>query len=276
MTSVFGAGCNLEHRVTSHLFVISPNNSASTFLVNVLATCRATWSLPREGQRMLGYAGPIPGHDYPRDAALLWASTQALIDLISDASAYDWPRTRRAWYFQAHARDPRASLFVTKSPPNLLLVDELARHFPNPKFLFMVRNPYAVCEGICRYTARRLPSPDPDLPEKAARHVVACLDRQRRNVEAHRDRGVFFTYEEMCGEPERVGQRIRSLVPELDDLELRRRVRVKDGAYDEMLTDMNAPQIARLEPRQIAAFNRVFQAHREVFDHFGYELLAEG
>ena len=35
-------------------------------------------------------------------------------------------------------------------PPFLLLVDQLERHFRNAKFLFTVRNPYAVCEGICR------------------------------------------------------------------------------------------------------------------------------
>ena len=96
--------------------------------------------------------------------------------------------------------------------------------------------------------------------------------RQRHNVEAYGERGAFFTYEEMCAAPERVAGRIRALVPELDDLNLRRRLRVK-GRYDEMLTDMNARQIARLEPWQLTVFNRVFEAHREVLEHFGYGLM---
>ena len=275
MTPVYGAGRDLERTIRTHLFVICPNNSGSTFLKEALATCRATWNLSREGQWMLGHTGPIPGSDKLPYAELLWASSRRLVALLSNSSAYHWPRTRRAWYFQAFARDPQASVFVTKSPPHLLLVDELARHFANPKFLFVVRNPYAVCEGICRYMTRRLPVPDPALLEKAARHVVACLDRQRRNIESHRTDGVFFTYETMCAHPERAAQQIRTLVPELDDLNLRQRLRIKGGQYDEMLTDMNARQIARLGPSHIVALNHVFRAHEDVLDYFGYAMLPE-
>ena len=90
-------------------------------------------------------------------------------------------------------------------------------------------------------------------------------------VEAHGDRGVFFTYEAMCAEPERVGREVRAMVPELGDPDLHRRLPVK--GYDEMLTDMNARRIARLGAGQVAAFNRVFGEHRDLFDHFGYEML---
>ena len=179
----------------------------------------------------------------------------------------------------------------------------LARHFRNPRFAFMVRNPYAACEGICRsYRERRGADPAPavwqgrGLEEWAALHVVNCLARQRRNVEAcgtcpepppgfvpepvgglspdpvGGSRGVFFTYEAMCAEPERVAREIRSLAPELADLDLRRRLPVK-GRYDEVLTDMNARQIARLDAGQVVAFNRVFRGRRDLFDHFGYEML---
>ncbi len=138
----------------------------------------------------------------------------------------------------------------------------------------MVRNPYAVCEGICRIVKEgRLSLPDANVPEEAAKHAVACLDRQRRNIERHGGRAVFFTYESMCADPESVAREIRRLVPDIDDVELRQRLPIK-GRYDEMLSDMNARQIARLEPRQIEAFNRVFRAHPDVLDYFGYPLLA--
>ena len=274
MTWIHGAGRNLERTVTTHLFVSCPNNSGSTFLQKALATCRATWNLPDEGHRMPGYRGPAPGGDRLPYTGLLWAASPEMIAMLADPTAYDWPRTRRAWYFQARAREARASVFVVKSPPHLLVVDDLARHFVNPKFLFVVRNPYAVCEAICRYMTGRVPHSDPELPEKAARHVVACLHRQRRNIEAHRSRGVFFTYELMCREPERVARRIQALVPALDDLRLQQRLRIK-GHYDEPLTDMNAGQISRLSAEQVAAFNRVFREHRDALDYFGYALLEE-
>ena len=68
-----------------------------------------------------------------------------------------------------------------------------------------------------------------------------------------------------------MADRVRALVPELDDPDLRRRLPVK--GYDEMLTDMNARRIARLGAGQVAAVNRVFGEHRDLFGHFGYELL---
>ena len=282
---VHGATRDLERVVATHLFVICPNNSGSSFLKEALATCRATWSLPREAHRIPGFAGPVvwrpvtPGQPRP---GKLWASRRDWIDLFTDGGAYDWSRTRRAWYFFAFSRDPNARVFVVKSPPHLLVVDDLAKHFRNARFLFMVRNPYAVCEGICRDYRGRWEGLDGSLEEAAAVHVVNCFARQRRNLEAHGvcprvpsgERGVFFTYEAMCAEPERVAHEIRTLVPELDDLDLRRRLSVK--GYDEMLADMNARQIARLGAGQVAAFNRVFGEHRDLFDHFGYEMLDAG
>ena len=281
----YSAACDLEQAVSTHLFGICPNNSGSNFLQKALATCRATWNLPVEGQRMSGFAGPVtfrpldPGDPRP---GLLWAAERRWLDRFADPAAYDWRRSRIAWYFQAYARNPAASVFYTKSAPHLLIVGELARHFRNAKFLFMVRNPYAVCEGILRSYRRYRPRrelaslaafyPERTLEELVATHAVTCLAWQRRNVEKHGDRGAFFTYETMCAEPERVAQSIRVLVPQIDDLNLRQRLPIK-GRYDAVLTDMNARQIARLDAGQVAAFSRVFRRHRDVLDYFGYDLL---
>lgn len=271
MNRVYKALHDVERAVGTHLFGIAPNNSGSTFLKEALATCRATWNLQHEGQRMLGFVGPSHYQRIP----LIWSAEPEWLAVLTDPGAYNWPRNRRAWYFQAFAREPDASVFYTKQPPFLLYTDELAKHFPNPKFLFMVRNPYAVCEGICRNLRRHSLARGLDLPTAAARHVMNCFDYQRRNIETHGERGVFFTYEAMCDGPEGVEEKIRALVPELDDLRLRQRLPVK-GNYHETLTNMNERQIARLDAAQIAAFNRVFRRHRDLFDHFGYEIMEPG
>ena len=269
----YGAGRDLGRLVKTHLFGITVNHSGSTFLRRALATCRATWNLPSEGQFAGGYSGPHLERGALTGARKIWGSRPRWRDALKDESAYNWARTREAWYFQAYALDPHASVFFTNSPPHLLAVDALARRFVNPKFLFMVRNPYATCEGICRDLEQRgAPPPPGAVAEAAARHVVTCFEYQRRNIAAHGRRSVFFTYETMCAEPERVASEIRALVPEVDDLNLRQRLPVK-GRYEVMLTDMNARQIARLKPVQIATFNRVFRTHRDLFHDFGYELL---
>ena len=272
MSQVYGGTRHdVEGAVKTHLFGIAPNNSGSTFLKEALATCRATWNLLHEGQYMLGFAGPVGR------PPLIWSAEPDWLRPLNDPGAFHWGHTRRTWYFWAFARTPEASVFYTKAPPFLVYTDELARHFANPKFLFMVRNPYAVCEGICRNLRKASWARGRDLPAAAARHMVNCLDYQRRNVETHGERGVFFTYEAMCDAPEAVEAKIRALVPELDDLRLRQRLPVKYGrgkpAYYEVLTNMNARQIARLDAAQIASFNRVFEKRRDLFEHFGYEIM---
>ena len=264
----FGAGCDLESRITTNLFVICANNSGSTFLKVALATSRRTWNLNVEGQFMFGFVGP----NTRTHGRVLWGADPRWRGALADGGAYDWPRNRRAWYFQANALEPAATVFTTKAPPFLLHVEALARHFRNARFLFMVRNPYAVCEGIWRYRLDQPVPPGLSLFEAAAEHVAYCLERQRRNLETHAHLGAFFTYEAMCDQPGRVERQIRSLVPEIDDLKLRQRLPVK-GVYHEMLTNMNARQIARLTPAQIGTANRVFEKHREVLEYFGYSLM---
>ena len=44
---------DLERIITTHLFVICPTNSGSTFLRNALATSRRTWNLQNEGRDTL-------------------------------------------------------------------------------------------------------------------------------------------------------------------------------------------------------------------------------
>ena len=128
MALALGCRHDVESRVGTHLFGISANNSGSTFLKAALATSRATWNLDWEGQMMLGYVGP--NILWPHPAVLLWAAEQRWIDLVTDPGSYDWPRTCKAWYFQAFARDPDACVFYTKTPAHLLLVGRVGAAFP--------------------------------------------------------------------------------------------------------------------------------------------------
>lgn len=267
MSICLGALHDLERLVHTHLFVIAPNNSGSTFLRNAIATSAAAWQLPREGQHCLGFHGPST---QATGALLIWASRPEWIRLFSDRSAYNWPANRRAWYFQAFSRSPEASVLVVGSPPFLLNVAALDRNFTGARFLFMVRNPYAVVEGICR--RRSNVARDVDLLSAAARHVLTCMRRQRENIETWRESGIFFTYEEMCADPYATAGAIRALVPALTDLNLDQPVPVK-GMYNSAATDMNQEQIKRLPPDQIARLSEIFAHDREVLEHFGYPIL---
>ncbi|UNU41505.1 hypothetical protein EAO27_01380 [Sphingopyxis sp. YF1] len=253
--------------VRRHLFLLAPNNSGSTFLAAALAGCARAWSLPREGQHVAGFHGPSSRGTGTR---LLWAATPASIAAFRDPAAYDWTRTRRAWDFHARAAQADADTLVVASPPFLLIADALAAEFPGAAFLIMVRNPHAVAEGILRRAAAAGPvAPGDSLATAAARHIVAALAAQAANIAALGDRAAVFTYEEMCADPAAVAARIAALVPGFDDLDLARPRAVK-GRYDEPLRDMNAEQIARLTPGEIADLDAVFDARRDLLAGFGY------
>ena len=274
----------IANRIRTHLFIISPNNSGSTFLQSALATSEKTWNLRGEGQNTFGFCGPNPDRRRRLIPGPFWAAKQQWIDYHLDQSHYDWPLTRKAWYLQAFAKNEAlAEVFVEKSPPFLLQVDTLLAHFPEARFLFLVRNPYAVAESILRRSAvlsqfTSLPdspvSPE-EIHELAAAHLVACLQYQQENRVRYSSIGIHFTYEDMCRTPYEVASKIQSLVPALDDLRLDQRIAVK-GRYDEPLRDMNRQHIERLAPTDIELLNAVFQPHEKLLNAFGYEIMQAG
>lgn len=257
-----------EAVIRSYLFLLSPNNSGSTYLSRAIGTSRHVWSLPHEGQHMLGYGGPSTLQSpWP----LIWGGAPESLGHFADAD-YDWARTRKSWLFHASSQRDNAPVFFTKSPPFLLFPDQLARNFAPAKFLIMVRDPYATLEGILRRRRRSPDLDDPaDLATIAARHLVSCFRKQAENREALGRDAIFFTYEELCADPVGIAEQIAALVPALDDLDLSQRLSVK-GIYDEPLRNMNAEQIARLGDSDIAAANAVFAGHRDVIGAFGYQL----
>jgi hypothetical protein len=264
-----GAHHDLDRTVRTHLFLLCPNNSGSSFLQKALATSHRTWNLTREGQHALGYASPDPN---AAGLSFIWGSSPDWTFHFRNPMSHDWPRTRRAWYFQASSRSADAPIFTTKAPPFLLVPELLAEAFPGARFLIMVRNPYATAAGILRCRSR-MEGPQGDaLRHLVAAHLVTCFEAQNRNRQAFDATSAFFLYETMCDEPETVEAHIRALLPDLDDLRLRQRIPVKK-LYAEELRNMNADQIARLTGRDIELLNEVLGPQEALFRAFGYELL---
>jgi len=259
---------DLDELVGTHLFVLSPNNCGSTFVKNALALSRHTWNLRHEGQHAYGFAGPTPGAAH---RALIWAADPHWAQTYATPGNFNWDVTRRAWYAQSFANNAHASVFVEKSPPFVLLADQLRSNFKQPRFVLLTRDPYAMYEGIIR---RRLAHPpkDPTDPRVlAARHVVACLRRQADNRVALAGVSTYFSYEQLCADPTSCDSAVRTLVPTLDDVEFNVRVSVK-GMYDEPLRTMNADSVARLSQEDRAVANSVFGEHEDALAAFGYEV----
>lgn len=268
MNEFYGAMHDLERIVQTHLFIVSPNNSGSTFLQKALATSEHTWNLKKEGHHTYGFVGPTP---YRLNRSLVWAADKEGIEILSKESTYDWQATRKAWYFQAFSKSQKAAVFVEKSPPSVLRVAQLKDNFRNAKFLFIVRNPYAVVEGILRWRKRSVSV----TATMAAEHIMQCFYYQQKNIEMFNDSGIFFQYEEMCSNPELIQSEVQVLVPELNDFQLDQKLSVK-GRYCETLQDMNTRQIKCLSPEDLGEINSVFIKYEPVMKYFGYAIQEEG
>ncbi len=263
----YGAQIDLQTRITCNLFLLCPNNSGSTFLSKAIGTSPDVWSLPREGQHALGYVGAITQNEN----GLTWAASQSALERVTNPKDFDWAQNQKTWYFQAQARSDKAKVFFTKAPPFLAYPEMLAGQFANTRFVIMVRNPYAMIEGIMRGNSRLFADQN-QLLDIAVDHTLACLHMQRRNQETYTRVSCFFTYEEMCRAPDTIAQKIKTLIPEIATLTLDQKLPVKQH-YDEPLRDMNDAQIARLSPEQFERISNRLKPHASLLAHFGYGIL---
>lgn len=254
----------IASRVKTHLFVVPINNSGSSYLSRALATCRAVIYLKSEGQHVVGWGGAVPKQ---RNLSLIWGhSASGYEAVLADPANYDWPHIKRTWYAAARLHDPDAAcVFLEKSPPHVARVHMLDENFHDARFIFLVRDPYAIIESIGRRRARV-----PRFAKVASEHVLTCLRLQKDNASRFPN-SILLRYEDMCADPGGTQSKIKSLVPELDDFVLDQRIKIK-GLYDENLRDMNEDHIARLPPGLIPRLNEHLARREDLLAHFGYSL----
>lgn len=133
------------------VFIVGCYNSGTTLLHDILATHPRVGSMPWEGQF---YTDELP---LPLDFGLprLWAIEPERFALgPNDGAGIDVARLKRQW--GARLNDPSRPILIEKSPTNAGRTRWLARHFENAHFIGIVRNGYAVAEGIRRKAGHRL------------------------------------------------------------------------------------------------------------------------
>ena len=254
--------------VRTSLIVLGPNNSGSTLLRKSIAASSGCWHLEREAQHIPGFPGPSTRSTGTR---LIWAASADRLARGADPALHDWPRSWATWMSSAEADDVGSPVIVLSSPPFLFLAQELVRALPDPRFVFLVRDPLAIAGGILRRGAQQVLSPGEKLVEVVARHIIACFERQRANLGCADAEGALLRYEDMCADPASASRRILRLVPELGRIDLAHRVAVK-GLYDEPLRNMNAESIGALTADELSVLSAAFVRHGELFDFFGYRV----
>lgn len=231
--------------MSSYLFVLCPPYSGSTVLWKLLSTSENVSALPLEGQFLPELK------DLMRDKP--WDASHTL----------PWPEIKKVWdsYW-----DKDKPVLLEKSPPNIIRTGDIVAHFQPVKFVIMVRNPYAQCEGLMRRNNWKV--------TRAANFSMMCLRTQLENARELDDTQIL-TYESLVQNPAKACEQLATFMPALEDMDSTASFEVHsiDGTVDRPITDLNAKKIAALPADTIASINEVFIRHRETIESWGYDFL---
>lgn len=161
---------------------------------------------------------------------------------------------------------------LEKSPPNAARTRWLQRHFENAHFIALVRNGYAVAEGIRRKAEPR--------HLKGGWPIEACAYQWQRSNEilvedaAHLERVLWVRYEELTEDPPRELARILTFLGlSAADLPAPANRSWKVHEREQAVGNLNRVNLAQLSPDDVSTVSRVAAP---MLRHFGYEVLDPG
>ena len=245
------------------VFVVGCYNSGTTLLANLLEAHPGINGLAREGVELTDALRRPELAGWPR----LWAQCEDWVNMRpEEATAERAERIKRQW--SHHTSD--TGLIIEKSIANMTRLDFFARHFQPAYFIHLVRNGYAVSEGIMR---RSHPSDwgrtefgETYPPELAAKQWQRSYERFQE------DRGELpnvleLTYESLTEQPAEALKGISDFLsvdpfdPALLDQEWSFR------EINASIQNMNSKSIARLSPAEIDAIEHTAGT---LLDKLGY------
>jgi hypothetical protein len=240
------------------LFIMGCNNSGTSLLSEVLGADPRMRTLPKGGQRL---TDAIP--DSAR-AGVGRIFTQRL-DLFRWTEASPADPVRRLRYDWARYFSQGPGILLEKSTPNAVRSRWLQKHFRPARFVTIVRNPYAVSEGI----ARRTPHPI----EEGARHWTRLHAILREDMK-YLEQCLVVTYEDFCDRPTEQLERIRQFLGLAEPFD----VSILERSFNAPnidgkpagLQNLNNRSFSRLNADAIATITRIAG---EEMTHWGYAPL---
>jgi hypothetical protein len=168
------------------LFILGLNNSGTSLLANILGQHPQIRRLPSAGQGLTSALPQARALGLSRN----WTKQPEYFRWTELSDAHSVARIRYDW---ARHYPQRPGILLEKSPPNTMRSRWLQHNFQPCRFLAIVRNPYAVCEGIRRREGIGLE--DAALHWKRGNEILL-------NDLPFLKQCLFFSYEAFCAEPE--------------------------------------------------------------------------
>ncbi len=256
-------GCKNPHK---WLFIVGCYNSGTTLLQRLLSKHPDISTLPREGVT-LTYELPRP-EDY--GWTRMWAECLKQMQFTEKENPKKANKIIKDWspFF-----DNRCSIFLEKSIVNLPRMEWIDKNFSNAYFLGIIRNPYAVCEGIRRRAKPKSPVnkkfPDGypiNLTAKQWLTANSMLQQQKNKVK----RFALIKYEDLVSAPVRNLQTIYDYLQIAHpDMSFVNQALTINGKGTQII-NMNDVSIKRLSHQDLMEINRVLGNFAK---NFGYKII---
>lgn len=179
------------------MFIVGCNNSGTSLLHEIFRNCGQVSTLRHEGQR---YSRALP-RAYKKGHDRVWSEFIDDLKVAPCKSAELAPRLAHDWIH--HLAKPIRPVIVEKTPANMVRMPFLQKSFPSAGFIGIIRNGYAVAEGIRRKAGKPL--------DRAARHWAKTNTIMIKEAD-QLNRFLEIRYEDMVGDFNAAAERLAEFV----------------------------------------------------------------
>ncbi len=243
------------------VFLVGCYNSGTTLLAELLGQHSSISALSTEGHFITDQFVK----DYDIGLPRMWVDREDLFRLNEDDTGPDPLRVKKEWAMRLDLKKP---VLLEKSPPNSAKMRWLQKHFENAHFVGIMRNGYAVAEGITRKA-------DPkhlidSWPIEQSAYQWKRSNEVMQHDARHLKKFMWVTYEDLADDTAATLDKITDFIgiDKFEAFESNRKWSIHER--DEEMRNMNDESIIRLTPPQIKSINDVAG---DMLDAFGYTRL---
>ncbi len=250
----------LQELLESHqwFFIVACNNSGTSLLQDMLGSTGQVSTLPHEGQRYTSTLVRATKKGYER----VWSEYLADLRMTEKSPKRVVSRLVHDW--MQEMQQPIKKIIIEKTTANAVRMLWLQEVFPNSYFIGLVRNGYAVTEGIQRKGHKSV--------ERGAKHwneVNKIMVGDSQKIKNY----FQLYYEDLVGNSEQKMKDLADFVG-VDYEKLKSSMR-KDYGFDtirgyqqQKVINLNSESISRLKPEDIKT---IYSCASEMLDYHGYK-----
>ena len=231
------------------LFILSPPYCGSTLLTQIISSSKKI--------SCNNYIATMEGQLLPELRSHMFNKNR-----WDESNVYDWSKIKSVWMKYWDQSKP---VLMDKTTTNIMRFDEIKKQFDNTYAICLVRNPYAVIEGIMRRNSKSI--------EFAVEFCIKTLQYQKYNIENNKNLA-WITYSELCDNHNLVKKKIKSILPEIDDLDFNKFFSAHNFKNMSLrITNLNDEKISKLKKEDILKINKYFSKEKELFSFFDFQMI---